>query len=235
MIKENKKRLRFLIVLSLVVTLGIGVTLALLKDITETKKNTFSSNKKIALLLREPSWDGYEFADKSTTNGQSAKPGLTEEERNKLGVEKAARYVPGENIPKNPQVKNNGDAHSGIPVYAAIKVQFMDETDTQVTYQQFMSRYLDSAGISFDTAHWEEIETQNADKLFIYRDILQPGEDTAEHPLFTEVPISLELSPDGKTGLLPGFNITITAYAIQSDYVEDPKGEMLKFVSGITE
>ena len=63
MIKENKKRLRFLIVLSLVVTLGIGVTLALLKDITETKKNTFSSNKKIALLLREPSWDGYEFAD----------------------------------------------------------------------------------------------------------------------------------------------------------------------------
>lgn len=235
MIKKNKKRLKFLIVFSLVVTLGIGVTLALLKDITETKKNTFSSDKKISLLLREPSWDGYEFTDKSTTNGQSPKPGLSDEELSALGVVKAARYVPGEDIPKNPQVKNNGDKDKGIPVYAAIKVQFMDETDTQVTYQQFMSKYLDSAGINFDTAKWEEIETQNADKLFLYRDILQPGEDTSENPLFTEVPISLALTPNEKTGLLPGFNITVTAYAIQSDYVENPKEEMLKFVTGITE
>lgn len=234
MIKKNKKRLKFLIVYTLVAVLGIGVTLALLRDVTETKKNTFASNKKISLLLREPSWDGYEFADESTSNGQSAKPGITGDALKALGVEKAAQYVPGEIIPKNPQVKNSGNKETGVPIYAAVKVQFIDDTDAQVTYEEFKNRYLTSAGITFNTEHWKELATDTTDKLYMYKEILAPGEDTSSAPLFSEIPISLELMPDSASGLFPQFRIKVTAYAIQSEYVKEPENEMLKFVKGTT-
>lgn len=235
MIKKNKKRLKLLIIFTIVAALGIGTTLALLRDVTETKKNTFASNKKISLLLREPSWDGYEFSDLTTTNGKSANPNITGDDLNTLGVIRASQYVPGENIPKNPQVKNSGNADTGVPIYAAIKVQFLDEADTQITYEEFLNRYLAETGITFDTEHWKEIDTQSADKLFMYKTVLKPGEDTSANPLFAQVPLNLNIEPDSVTGLFPEFHIKVTAYAIQSDYVENPQEEMLKFVNGITE
>jgi hypothetical protein len=122
--------------------------------------------------------------------------------------------VPGQIIPKNPTVKNNGSTQTGVPVYTAIKVQYYDENGNELTYAQFKSTYLTTAGLDFDTTNWSKIETTGSTyDVYRYNNVLDTGLETTQ--LFTKVPLSYDIQTN-LNGRLPGFKIQVTAYAIQS-------------------
>lgn len=232
MAKSKRNRIiKILITLSLIAVIGIGATLAYLHDITETKKNVFTSNKRISIQLREPLWDGYGYSDEPGGDGTSAKPGITGDALEKLGLTQAQGYTPGQNIPKDPQVKNNGTGSTGVPAYVSLKVQYFDDVGQQVSYSTFKTNYLKSTGIVFDSK-WTSLTSTTDDQIYLYNEILGTGQDTSANPLFNEVPISLDLVAKDN-GTLPKFEIKITAYAIQSDNIEekDVETEMLKFIT----
>lgn len=229
--KKRNSIIKFLILISLTAVLGIGATLAYLQDITETKRNVFASNKKISIQLREPKWDGYEFADEPGGDGTTAKEGITGADLEELGVTQAGSYVPGADIPKDPQVRNSGKEGTGVSAYVALKVEYFNDADEKVSYEDFKKAYLKEKGIAFNQ-NWTLLNVGNIDQIYLYNNILEIGADTSADPLFREVPLSLGLEPkeDG-SGMFPSFEIKVTAYAIQSDNVtlEDAKTEMLKF------
>lgn len=229
--KKSNSLIKFLIIISLTAVLGIGATLAYLHDITDTKKNVFTSDRKISIQLREPEWDGYNFNDEPGGDGTTAKPEITGTELENLGITQASSYVPGAKIPKNPQIRNNGEKGTGVSSYVALKVEYFNDADEKVSYEDFKKAYLEGDGIAFDSK-WTLLDNKSNEQIYLYEDILAINEDTSEHPLFKEVPLSLALEPkaDG-TGMLPKFEIKVTAYAIQSDNVslEDAKTEMMKF------
>lgn len=233
MTKTKRNRIiKCLIAMSITAVLGIGFTLAYLHDETETKQNVFTSNKKISIQLREPSWDGYQFTDLPGGDGTAAKPGISETDLEGLGVAMAQGYVPGQHIPKDPQVKNNGETADGISSYIALKVQYFDDQDQQVSYDTFKNNYLAEPGIEFNT-NWTLIaDSDDGSQIYFYNNILKVGEDTSKNPLFKEVPLSLGLEPKAD-GTLPKFEIKVTAYGIQSDNISaaDAQAEMKNFVT----
>lgn len=237
----KKKQIGILVSIAVIAIVAIGFTLAFLHSTTETKTNAFSSNKNISIQLREPAWDGYDF-DEYVNNdgatdpkGDKAKPNY--EGSTPLGVIEAQRYVPGETIYKDPTVKNNGDSN-GVPAYVAIKVQYFkyDEEgkEVQLSYNEFKQAFLAENGIEFSN-QWSDITANNSNsQVYLYGSAdqakaLEVGAIT--EALFTEVPISLDLEP-GENGMLPGFNIKVQAYAIQTAGIEanDAVTELLKFI-----
>lgn len=192
---------------------GIAGSLAYLHAVTQTKVNVFASDKKISIALRERAWDGYDFNDKDTQNGQGIKPGLPDETVAELGFVQAHNYVPGQRIPKDPSVKNTGENEQGVTLHAAIRVQYYDGNGRALSYQSFKEAYLSAAGIDFGM-DWTKISTNDPEEVYIYNVELAAGEEST--PLFTQIPISEDLTagPDGK---LPSFSVHVTAYAIQAE------------------
>lgn len=227
----KKKQIGLLVGIAVLAMVGMGLTLAFLHTTTETKTNTFSSNKYLSIQLREPAWDGYTFNDEGEPNGKTAKPGVTtdpDNKKNPLGVIEAAAYVPGETIYKNPMVKNNGNANDGVSAYVALKVEYYDSDNQQVSYEEFANAYLAEKGLNFDTKNWTKISTKNNGnaQIFLYTASGAAASlaVNAQTPaLFTQVPLSMDIEPDAKTGLLPAFNIKVQAYAIQSPGIEADK------------
>lgn len=221
----KKSRLGAIITsIAIIAVLTIGITLALLSATTDTKVNAFSSNKNIDIALREEAWDGYSFEDANPGNGTTAK----DENDMTLGVNQAKNYMPGQEIPKNPTVKNTGDPTNGVNAYVAIKVQYLDG-DTAVAYDTFTEKFLAENGINFND-EWTLIgTTEDNSQVYLYHDELGVGEITTE-ALFDTVTVNPELTPDETTGLLPSFNIRVQAYAIQSAGVENVTNTMMEFV-----
>ncbi|WP_195268138.1 hypothetical protein [Eubacterium sp. 1001713B170207_170306_E7] len=222
----KKKQISILVGIAVTAVVAIGATLAFLHSTTETKTNTFSSDKNISIQLREPAWDGYGFDSKVEPDGSSANPEYQGDKL--LGVNEAKAYVPGQTIYKNPTVKNSGDKNNGVNAYVAIKVQYFDyngenNKENQISYDAFKKAFLDEQGINFSNK-WSKIsEDGKMNQIYLYG-VDNIGselsvESTTEE-LFTEVPISLDLQP-GKDGKLPGFNIKIQAYAIQSTGIDE--------------
>lgn len=211
----KKSRLGAIITsIAIIAVLTIGITLALLSATTDTKVNAFSSNKDINIALREEAWDGYKFEDTNPGNGTTAK----DPENMKLGVNQAKNYMPGQEIPKNPTVKNTGD-ENGVDAYVAIKVQY-DKS------------FLAENGIDFNT-EWELIgEAEDNSQVYLYHEVLGVGETTTK-ALFNTVTVNPNLVPDEETGLLPDFSIRVQAYAIQSAGIgtEDVNNTMMEFVN----
>lgn len=211
----KKSRLGAIITsIAIIAVLTIGITLALLSATTDTKVNAFSSNKDIDIALREEAWDGYKFEDTNPGNGTTAK----DESDMTLGVNQAKNYVPGQEIPKNPTVKNTGDPTNGVNAYVAIKVQYDKD-------------FLAENGIDFNTK-WKLIDTAaDGSQVYLYHAVLSVG-DTTE-ALFNTVTVNPDLVPDEETGLLPDFSINVQAYAIQSAGVEADTVEatMMEFVN----
>lgn len=231
----KKSRLGAIITsIAIIAVLTIGITLALLSATTDTKVNAFSSNKNIDIALRESKWDGYDFNDTNPGNGTTAK----DESDMTLGVNQAKNYVPGQEIPKNPTVKNTGDTTNGVDAYVAIRVRYYSVAEngekTQMTCDAFKAAYLEES-INFNNK-WIEIQTSTDDQndqVFLYGTeeegtVLTKEEKT--NALFDEVKLSTELTPD-ETGKLPGFAIEVQAFAIQSDNVTDVTTTMLDFVN----
>lgn len=237
---KKKKAVKIITALAIVTILGIGGTLAYLNSITNTATNTFASDKSISLQLREDKWDGYTFDDAETQDGQGVKPGLPPAAVEMLGFTQAARYTPGQVIPKNPIVKNNGHTENGVPIYTALKVTYYSVseggTETPMSYDEFKAAFLKDTGIAFNS-NWTLLTNTDAsskDQVYVYGTAsaatsLETGATT--NALFTEVPISLDLEP-GTDGKLPKFNIKVRAYAIQTNNIaaNEAVSELLKFV-----
>ena len=221
----KKSRLGAIITsIAIIAVLTIGITLALLSATTDTKVNAFSSNKNIDIALREEAWDGYNFEDANPGNGTEAK----DENDMTLGVNQAKNYMPGQEIPKNPQVQNTGDPTNGVNTYVAIKVQYLDG-DTTVNYDTFAEKFLAEKGISFN-GEWELIDTtEDNSQVYLYNPVLKVSETTTA--LFNSVTVNPDLTPDETTGLLPSFNIRVQAYAIQSAGVDNPESTIMEFVN----
>lgn len=142
----------------------IGVTYALLKDVTETTKNTFSSDKSISISLREPNWDGYSFEKETESIQESEVPlgnihisdsdypagskaeidaGIDGASTDTLGFNIASNYLPGDVIPKNPMVKNTSEDES---VYVGVKIDYLIKGEgpgssfLPVSYEDFQTR-----------------------------------------------------------------------------------------------
>ncbi len=209
----KKSRLGAIITsIAIIAVLTIGITLALLSATTDTKVNAFSSNKNIDIALREEAWDGYSFEDANPGNGTTAK----DENDMTLGVNQAKNYMPGQTIPKNPQVKNTKE-DNGVDAYVAIKVQY-DKS------------FLAEDGISFNNNAWTLIGTAaDGSQVYLYHAVLGVGNTT--EALFDAVTINPDLVPDETTGLLPDFSIRVQAYAIQSAGVDNPESTMMEFVN----
>lgn len=209
----KKSRLGAIITsIAIIAVLTIGITLALLSATTGTKVNAFSSNKNIDIALREEAWDGYSFEDANPGNGTTAK----DENDMTLGVNQAKNYMPGQTIPKNPQVKNTKE-DNGVDAYVAIKVQY-DKS------------FLAEDGISFNNNAWTLIGTAaDGSQVYLYHAVLGVGNTT--EALFDAVTVNPDLVPDETTGLLPDFSIRVQAYAIQSAGVDNPESTMMEFVN----
>ncbi|MCB6570241.1 hypothetical protein [Eubacterium limosum] len=209
----KKSRLGAIITsIAIIAVLTIGITLALLSATTDTKVNAFSSNKNIDIALREEAWDGYSFEDANPGNGTTAK----DENDMTLGVNQAKNYMPGQTIPKNPQVKNTKE-DNGVDAYVAIKVQY-DKS------------FLAEDGISFNNNAWTLIGTAaDGSQVYLYHAVLGVGNTT--EALFDAVTVNPDLVPDETTGLLPDFSIRVQAYAIQSAGVDNPESTMMEFVN----
>lgn len=212
----KKSRLGAIITsIAIIAVLTIGITLALLSATTDTKVNAFSSNKNIDIALREEAWDGYSFEDANPGNGTTAK----DENDMTLGVNQAKNYMPGQTIPKNPQVKNTKE-DNGVDAYVAIKVQY-DKS------------FLAEDGIDFNNNAWTLIGTAtDGSQVYLYHAVLGVGETTTT-ALFDAVTVNPNLVPDETTGLLPDFSIRVQAYAIQSAGIEteNVKNTMMEFVN----
>lgn len=230
----KKKKIAAIVSVLTVATLAVGATLAYLNDTTETVTNTFASDKNISISLREPKWDGYTFEDTNYPAGTAAKT-----DSNELGFNQAKSYVPGQVIPKNPTVKNTGTTDS-VDAYIALRVEYYDNDNNQISYDTFKTNYLEEPGIQFGT-EWALTANPNGqnknDQIFIYSEkntvtpqALEVGK-TAQ-ALFENVPLSLNLEP-GKDGKLPKFKIKVTAYAIQKNEIgtDIAAAKLLEFVN----
>lgn len=211
--KKGKKIVLAALLLLVSAAGGMLGTVAYLQTVTPTSVNAFASDKKISIALRESAWDGYDFDDPVTQNGQGIKPGLSDTESAALGYVQARVYVPGQQIPKNPVVKNTGSPADGVAVYAAVKVQYFDAQEQLIPYETFLASYLSENGILFD-AGWTKISGEEAEQIYLYNAALMPGAQST--PLFTGVPVSARLTA-GADGRLPSFSVHVTAYAIQAD------------------
>ena len=201
---------------------GAFVTYALLKTVTPTATNVFQSDKNIRITLDEPQWDDH-------------------------GKSEARAYVPGQKIDKDPVVTLEDDS---VDSYVALKVQYFDNDNREITREEFSRLYLnhdslsvsDSEGIDYSD-DWEYIGSSDIDKgdVYIYRKILSQDDkqtvksENITSPLFTRVYLSKDIQQDKETKKLPAFNIKITAYGIQSDGItyDSAKQEMIKFINSM--
>ena len=172
-----------------VVSVSCMAAYALLKTVTETKTNVFASDKSISIDLTEPQWERY-------------------------GKEAAKVYVPGQTIDKDPTVSLNDES---ISAYVALKVQFFDEKNNELTFRKFADRYLYGGS---------ELANKPLDKDNANTDI----KENISKPLFTKVHLSNEITADNTTKRLPEFNIKVTAYAVQAEgvSVEEAKNSLLE-------
>ena len=132
----------------------------------------------------------------------------------------------------------------------ALKVQFFDEKNNELTFRKFADRYLyggselANAGIDW-SKDWTFIGNANSDLendeyasrlMYMYNKPLDKDnantdiKENISKPLFTKVHLSNEITADNTTKRLPEFNIKVTAYAVQAEgvSVEEAKNSLLE-------
>lgn len=221
--KQIKK---VLLVLMTVAVIGCGITLAYLNAITNTAINTFSSDKELTLELREPAWDGFEFG---TAYPNGVIPGTVANENSTadqedLGIEQARSYYPGDVISKDPTVKNTCDETE----YVAIKVEYVKvngEEEVILTKSQFNETIGKTVANGTDTGingAFTQVSENETFDLYVYGQkgaLTTLNADSTTPSLFDKVMINPNLeTEDGK---LPSFRIKITAYAVQTNNIND--------------
>ena len=173
--------------LLLIVGLAVGGTLALFNAKTDQLENTFTVGEGIKLELKEPTWNGETFTDEVA-------PDIDNE---LLGKTIATQFAPGENIPKNPMLKNTSKE---VTVYAAMTIDYGSGIKSYADLEKF-------ATINFNTTDWEFNDNKT---VAYYRNKLAVNGKT--NPLFTQVSIS-ELANSNN---MVDFNINVKGYAVQA-------------------
>lgn len=142
----EKKRL-FTTLGAMVLTGAIAVTttLALLNNVTETKKNTFNSSKNIETTLTEEDfwnngWDG---------------------------------YWPGQSQAKTPVLTNTEDSDG--PVYFAMRLSYIGNDGKRLSYDKKENSFINYASVSykgvdgFNTKDWQLAKTyDDGSELYFY-------------------------------------------------------------------
>ena len=140
---------------------------------------------------------------------------LTEPQWERYGKEAAKVYVPGQTI----------DNDESISAYVALKVQFFDEKNNELTFREFADRYLyggselANAGIDW-SKDWTFIGNANSD--------LENDEYASRLMYMYNKPLDKDNA--NTTKRLPEFNIKVTAYAVQAEgvSVEEAKNSLLE-------
>lgn len=143
-------------------TLALGGTLAYLTSKTNTVENVFT--------------------------GEDNNLGGRIDER--FDEEKAAKYLPGDLIVKEPRLEN---INNSVDAWVAVKVDFSKDGEA-VDYTEFLKdasiQFKDQDG--FNTVDWEEKDIPGTNyKFFVYKTIVNPGQKT--NPIFDHVQISKTL------------------------------------------
>jgi predicted ribosomally synthesized peptide with SipW-like signal peptide len=203
---------------ALVVSTGIGGTMAYLTDKTDTKVNTFKVGK-VEIEVEEPTWDA----------------------NKKDNSKYAQNLVPNQTVQKDPQVKNTGNNDAivfmkvTVPVKSGITFAGANGTKERASGNPEELFYLQTKGTDEKTAadgnsfgsDWVELtsleETDSSDGtktyVFGYDKKLAAGSDgkdgASTSALFNQVQLKnvVEGQVDESTQ-----NISIEAYAIQADY-----------------
>lgn len=215
---------KVIMVLASVCLIAVGVTFAYISSVTETATNTFSSNRKITLKLREPTWDGYDFKDNYPDGKVPGTVAKTDDAD--LGINVAMNYYPGDSINKNPKIQNTSPGGEGE--YVAIKVEYYNGT-TQISRSKFMELYGKTATNGNDVNkdgindNFVKISTDNdTHDLYAYGTavnnltVLQKNIQTST--LFDQVILNTDIKTDSN-GKWPDFQIKVTGYAVQSNNI----------------
>lgn len=201
---SKKKKLSVLVVSFLIViSVCMGSVLAFLIQNTEKRANIFTfGNANIDLTEKE--WDK-----------------LTKEER---------IVYPGKEVTKDPKVKNTGETN----IYAYIEIKIpcasVRTVDTDEDGKEIIKDTTYNELFSYDVnSGWELIKEQeddNNNKVYVYaytKKVLTPNEET--NNLFDKVKFLNVV--EGQLEKETELNISVNAYAIQSDYLNET-GDTLK-------
>lgn len=215
MSNKTKKYLKLFTSFALVAAIAVGVTLAALSTITETKTNKFTSSNGITGTIEEEDWD------------------------KKYGKDGWTDYLPGESAAKTPIITIESK-DSDVDVAVAMKVVCLDNNGNKISVSQFEDPengygellYNNVKGLNL--AKWEKGEEVDGIKgvdgytMYYYRDTLTSTKTGVEtEPLFTGVKIN--------SGIKRVYNIeTTTESKTVKVYKTNPdgsKGELIKEVT----
>lgn len=214
MSNKTKKYLKLFTSFALVAAIAVGVTLAALSTITETKTNKFTSSNGITGTIEEEDWDK-----------EYGKDGWTD-------------YLPGESTAKTPIITIESK-DSDVDVAVAMKVVCLDNDGNKISVSQFedsengYGELLYNGVKGLNLAKWEKGEevdgTTGVDgyTMYYYKDTLTSTKTGVEtEPLFTEIKIN--------SGIKRVYNIeTTTESKTVKVYKTNPdgsKGELIKEV-----
>lgn len=204
----KKKILVLSLVVSLVAITALGVTLAYFTA-TRTATNTFTMGN-IDIMLREPTWDGYDFDD-ATTPALPTNPAAGNEG---LGFYVAKPLMPGDVAPKDPRVKNTGDHPAYILLELKSAIDINSTTDSFVLGNSKLAG--DFSGTLLNNDNWYLVHAEaipgSYTTILIYGKALAKDEVTSAP--FTSIGLPTDFTSEDR-GSLDGFNISITAHAIQ--------------------
>lgn len=115
MSNKTKKYLKLFTSFALVAAIAVGVTLAALSTITETKTNKFTSSKGITGEITESEW---KYEEEGWTD-----------------------YLPGESTNKNPVITIKSKDSAGLNVGIAMKVVCQDNNGKDISLADFQTMY----------------------------------------------------------------------------------------------
>lgn len=206
----KKKILVLSLVVSLVAITALGVTLAYFTA-TRNVTNTFTMGN-IDIMLREPTWDGYDFDD-ATTPALPANPAAGNEG---LGFYVAKPLMPGDVANKDPQVKNTGDHPAYILLELTSAIDLNSTTDAFTLGNSKLAGNF--SGTLPNNDNWYVVHTEGIPgsytTILIYGKTLAKGQVT--NAPFTSIGLPTDFTTEDR-GDLDEFNISVTAHAIQVD------------------
>lgn len=180
---EKKRLFTTIGAIALTGVLAATATFAVLNDVTETKRNTFSSSKNISTELTEE-----EFWEKGWTD-----------------------YYPGQSQYKTPVLTNNSpDTTSDI--YTAVRISYIGNDGKRTkkadfeNYATFQYKVGNNFVNGFNLINWELAKTyDDGSELYVYKGTLAPNASTVA--IFDQVTVNA-----GITGSLNSSLKTTTVY-----------------------
>lgn len=252
---RNKKNggenaLVIIITLIVVASCSLSITYALQSASLGEQENTFTTAANITIVLTEEEWDGKDT--KGTT-----KPGMTDAEKNALGENIAKKYLPGQEIPKNPHITNTSENDVCMAMTAEFTATFTADSGTETTYK--FKSYNDFAAAiakatSFD-AGWTHRTGTLGNGLEVYYYNTKVAASAKTNNLFSSITLNSFSAtsgnytftiPDGSwlvngdtltaigatattvtTKYLPKFEIKLKGYAVQAEGLSDNSGNII--------